>query len=198
MTWMTAVRDHPGRPSTMQRHVLLCLALRMDWRTGTGFASAAQLAADADASEDTAQRATTWARGHELLYRTRRGHRTGDGQVVASEWELTLPSQTRTGAGLSGPQTRSGRASNPQGPPSQTRTGAAPSRPSPSRPRSSAARARRRHHPPRLPRRHRRRDQPHHQRPEGPRRQIGARRPRLRTQGRRAAPAMRPRRARWS
>ena len=49
LKWMAAVRDHPGRPSPMQCHVLNCLALRMDWQTGAGFASTGTLATDAAA-----------------------------------------------------------------------------------------------------------------------------------------------------
>jgi hypothetical protein len=91
--WLVAIRDHPQRPPALQRHVLTCLGLRMDWSTGRGFASAEQLAADADAEERTVRRATAWARSEPagLLLRTRRGHRLGNGQSVSSEWQLTLP-----------------------------------------------------------------------------------------------------------
>jgi hypothetical protein len=89
--WLVAVRDHPARPPAHQRYVLVCLALRMDWRTGRGFAALRQIAADSDASEPTVRRATSWARRAELLLQTRRGHRLGNGQVAASEWRLTQP-----------------------------------------------------------------------------------------------------------
>ena len=51
--WLAAVRDHPDRPPPMQRHALTCLVRRIDWKTGTGAASAAELAADAGCSERT-------------------------------------------------------------------------------------------------------------------------------------------------
>jgi hypothetical protein len=89
--WLVAIRDHPGRPPAVQRLVLHCLALRMNWETGAGFASTGQLAADSDAEERTVRRATSWARQAELLLQTRRGHRLGNGQVAASEWQLTQP-----------------------------------------------------------------------------------------------------------
>jgi hypothetical protein len=90
-SWLTAVRDHPERPAAHQCHVLTMLALRMDWKTGCGFASTGQLVADAEAAERTVRRATSWARRSALLLQTRRGHRLGNGQVAASEWQLTQP-----------------------------------------------------------------------------------------------------------
>jgi hypothetical protein len=89
--WLAAVRDHPERPPALQRLALTCLALRMDWTTGRGYASTGQLAADTDAEERTVRRATGWARDTGLLLRTRRGHRLGNGRVTASEWQLTQP-----------------------------------------------------------------------------------------------------------
>src|ERR1039457_213570 len=71
--WLVAIRDHPQRPPAMQRYVLTVLALRLDWKTGAGFASTAQLAADADVTPPTVKRATSWARKAELLLQTRRG-----------------------------------------------------------------------------------------------------------------------------
>jgi hypothetical protein len=89
--WLVAIRDHPERPPPMQCHVLTMLGLRMNWSTGTGYASTGQLVADSDANERTIRRATAWARSSELLLQTRRGHRLGNGQVAASEWKLTQP-----------------------------------------------------------------------------------------------------------
>ena len=60
--WLKAVRDHPDRPSPTQCHALACLALRLDWTTGAGFASTAEIAADAGCDENTVRRATAWAR----------------------------------------------------------------------------------------------------------------------------------------
>jgi hypothetical protein len=91
LEWMAALRDHPKRPSSMQRQVLEMLALRLDWKTGRGFASTGQLADDADVDERTVRRATGWARGADMLIQTRRGHRLGDGRTVASEWRLVIP-----------------------------------------------------------------------------------------------------------
>jgi hypothetical protein len=86
--WLKAIRDHPERPSTAQCHVLTQLALRLDWRTGTGFASERQLAADAEVTGSTVRRATRWARDHGLLKEVARGHRLGDGRTRATEWAL--------------------------------------------------------------------------------------------------------------
>jgi hypothetical protein len=102
--WLVAIRDHPERPAAMQRYVLTMLALRLDWKSGKGFASTAQLAADADVTPPTVKRATSWARKAELLLQTRRGHRLGNGQVAASEWQLTqrLTPEPLTSQGLNG------------------------------------------------------------------------------------------------
>ena len=101
LEWMKAVRDHPERPSPEQCHVLKCLALRLDWATGAGFASNADLAADAEVSESTVKRATTWARSPErgLLSIERRGHRRGDGVPMANVWALRLPPGVSTAQG---------------------------------------------------------------------------------------------------
>jgi hypothetical protein len=107
--WLTAIRDHPERPPPMQRHVLAMLGLRMDWATGRGFASTQQLGADSDASKATIVRATMWARGAAFLVQTRRGHRLGNGQAAASEWQLTqgLTHDTLNSQGLNGHASRS-------------------------------------------------------------------------------------------
>ena len=99
--WLAAVRDHPHRPGPLQRHVLTMLALRLDWSTGRGFASVRDIAADADASDHTVKRATGWARSDAvgLLHRTRRGHRLGNGTLVASEWQLVCPPSQRATEG---------------------------------------------------------------------------------------------------
>jgi len=102
LAWLAIVRDHPERPGPMQCHVLTMFALRLDWSTGQGFCSEAQLMADADASGRTVRRAMLWARSRELTVRTRRGHRLGNGRVVASEWRLL--SQPARSDLLSAPQ----------------------------------------------------------------------------------------------
>ena len=89
--WLMAVRDHPDRPPPMQRHVLTMLALRLNWKSGAGYVSTGQLVTDSGAEDRTVRRATAWARDHGLLVQTRRGHRLGNGQIVASEWRLTQP-----------------------------------------------------------------------------------------------------------
>jgi hypothetical protein len=113
-TWLMAIRDHANRPPALQRHVLTMLALRMDWTTGRGFASAAQLAGDSDAEERTVRRATRWARDHELLLQTRRGHYISKETRIASEWQLTRPvdnsSQPDTGDLLGKPTGQNGKA----------------------------------------------------------------------------------------
>jgi hypothetical protein len=149
LKWMTAVRDHPDRPAAMQCHVLDRLALRMDWQTGCGAASAAQLAADADCDERTVQRATKWGRDHDMLKQTRRGHRIDAERAMASEWRLTLPGQPDTGDGLASKPTgqgrrvdrdptRQNRRPNPTEPPTQPDTTTPPSRTRSSRPSPSA------------------------------------------------------------
>ena len=105
-----AVRDHPDRPAAMQCHILTMLAIRMNWKTGAGYVSTSQLMTDADASKATVMRATAWARKAELLTQTRRGHRLGNGQAVASEWQLTqglTPEPLTSPQGLNGSTSRS-------------------------------------------------------------------------------------------
>lgn len=136
LEWMAAIRDHPARLPSGQRHALNMLALRMDWATGAGFASTGQIVADADMSERTVRRATKWARDAGLLLCTRRGHRTAPGVVVASEWRLSQPA---TGDRLeTKPTGQRGKANRPIGP-SQPATTAPPSIPRSSRPRTSGA-----------------------------------------------------------
>jgi hypothetical protein len=119
--WLVAIRDHPARPPAMQRHVLACLALRLDWKTGRGFTSTAQVMADSDASKATVKRATRWGRDLGFLLQTRRGQRLGNGQVAASEWRLTVPVDSAVSAGhrpqgLMGDPLRSqGLSAEPQG-----------------------------------------------------------------------------------
>jgi hypothetical protein len=94
--WLTAIRDHPQRPSAAQVVVLAMLALRIGWPDGDGTASVEDLAGEADASEATVKRALAWAQSAGLLSRLRRGGRVGDGTASASQWRLILPPQ-RTG-----------------------------------------------------------------------------------------------------
>jgi hypothetical protein len=106
LAWMTAMRDHPDRPPPALFAVLACLALRVDWETGCGHASVAQLAADSGAGTRTVERATARARGRGFLALEKRGHRRGDGSLRANEWRLRLPSQPDTEDGLTEVSTR--------------------------------------------------------------------------------------------
>lgn len=132
--WLAAIRDHPKRPPAMQCHVLTMLALRVDWITGRGFASARQLGEDGDASERTVRRATTWGRDTGFVIRTRRGHRVSSDLIIASEWQLTQPA---TGDLLEKPTGQNGRPNRPMEP-TQPASGAPPSRSVSSRPVTSA------------------------------------------------------------
>jgi hypothetical protein len=123
LEWLTAVRDHPDRPPPKQCHVLTCLALRVDWRTGRGFASTAQLAADADCGKGTVQRATTWVRKHRMAKRTKRGHALRDGSGMASEWELLSPEPGLEGGTADPFQNRAGRLEGGTADPFQTPAG---------------------------------------------------------------------------
>lgn len=90
LVWMRAVRDARPKATVDRLAVLWALALRMR-ADGAGYASVRTLADDVAVCERTARRATDWARECDYLNRTRRGHRLGDGRVVASEWQLTVP-----------------------------------------------------------------------------------------------------------
>lgn len=93
-SWLQAIRDHPKRPPAMQRHVLTMLAVRLDFRTGSGFVSTGTLMADADACERTVRSATAWARKAGLLIQVQRGHRRGDGTVSPSGWRISTGTGT--------------------------------------------------------------------------------------------------------
>jgi hypothetical protein len=93
--WEKAIRDHPDRLGNAPYRALVCLALRLDWVTGTGFASVPQIAADARCGTATVRRAITWARDRGLLDRLQRGGRHGI-SVSASEYLTLVPSQQIT------------------------------------------------------------------------------------------------------
>lgn len=112
LEWMAAIRDHPDSPPTDQCHALGMVALRLNWSTGQGFCSIDQMADDAQISDSTAKRALRWARGAGddkdrgfFLAQTRKGHRLGNGTLVASEWLLRLPGQPLTPARAPSPST---------------------------------------------------------------------------------------------
>ena len=114
--WLVAIRDHPARPPMAQCHVLTMLALRLDWHTGRGFASAQQLAADSGASMATVKRSTKWGRDSGHLVQVKRGHYISAERKAATVWQLTEPgypqaeSQPLTGEPLADPRAQNGRA----------------------------------------------------------------------------------------
>ncbi len=91
--WIAAVHKHPAL-SPAHRDILTYLAvMRLNFDTGTGYCSAQSLADGRGWDERTVRRALELARVKEpqLLRRTRRGHRLGDGRSMASEWALIYP-----------------------------------------------------------------------------------------------------------
>lgn len=87
--WLSRVYVHARRPPGRQRDVLVALAVQFaDWGTGRGYASIKSLSEFCSTSRSTVQRALRWARGASLAVRRTRGHRRGDGTVMASEWQL--------------------------------------------------------------------------------------------------------------
>ncbi len=141
LLWLKAVRDQPDRPPPVQRHVLTCLLLRVDWESGEGFASTESLMADADCAASTVKRATGWARGHRLLAIKKRGHRRGDGVSVATSWALLLPASTGHGRPVEGVSRGQSRRLNGSIGPSQGVSTAHLSRPVTTRPKPSAREA---------------------------------------------------------
>lgn len=100
LLWMRAIRDAELKRPTKRLAVLWALALRME-KDGTGFASGDTLANDAQVHRATVSRATRAERKTGYLVQTRRGHRLGDGTVIASEWQLTNPVDNETQCGTS-------------------------------------------------------------------------------------------------
>jgi hypothetical protein len=111
--WLAAIRDDPNRPPPHQVNVLAMLALRLDWKTGTGHVSVQHLALDAGARKRTVLRATRWAREAGYLMQTRRGHRIREGAAAESEWKLTQPATSGTLAAAQ--HATSGTLAAPQG-----------------------------------------------------------------------------------
>jgi len=106
--WLVTLRDHSKGLPDAQYRALASLGVRLDWVTGRGFASLAQVAGDAYCGESTARRAITWARGEGLIDRTARGHSVGRGSSArASEYVTRIPSQPVTGDLLIGAFNRS-------------------------------------------------------------------------------------------
>ena len=92
--WLTAIRDHPDPLPDAQYRALVGLALRLDWRTGAGFASVAEVAMDARCHRTTAQHAMAWACERGLLERVKRGRHVGRGSSgKASDWRTRVPPQ---------------------------------------------------------------------------------------------------------
>jgi hypothetical protein len=71
----------------------MMLVSRLDPGTGCGWVSLATVREDAGAGENTVDQAVTWARRSGFLHQAVRGHRLGNGEVVASEWEMRRPNQ---------------------------------------------------------------------------------------------------------
>jgi hypothetical protein len=91
--WIGAVHKHPAL-SPAHRDILTYLAvMKLDYGTGRGYCSVPTLASGRGWNERTVRRALELGRVKEpqLLNRTRRGHRMGDGRVIASEWALIYP-----------------------------------------------------------------------------------------------------------
>ena len=90
LVWMRAIRDDPRCTTVARLAVLWALALRMR-ADGSGYASAQMLMGDTEVCKRTVMYALAWARRSAYLDQTRRGHRLGSGQVIASEWQLSIP-----------------------------------------------------------------------------------------------------------
>lgn len=91
--WIAAVHRQPELKAA-HRDVLIYLAvMRLDYGTGKGYCSMQSLAGGRGWHEHTVRRALELAQKvtPPLLRRTRRGHRLGNGQVVASEWQVLYP-----------------------------------------------------------------------------------------------------------
>lgn len=86
--WQRAVRDDPTITGTRML-VLLTVGVHLD---GSGYLGIDQVAASTGLGERTVRRHLAWARHTGWLYRSRRGHRLGSGQPIASEYRLTIPS----------------------------------------------------------------------------------------------------------
>jgi hypothetical protein len=93
--WLRSVYCHESRPPALQRDVLTALAVKFANRAGEGYASVEALAGFCRVSRSTVQRALRWARTAGLLQRKSRGHRLGNGKVLASEWQLRPQGVTR-------------------------------------------------------------------------------------------------------
>jgi hypothetical protein len=91
--WIAALYEkHEPKLTSKHQAILTCLATRhLNYEDGRGSCSTEQLMADNTASEATVRAALTRARQLSLLQQTRRGHRTGDGLSIASEWALIYP-----------------------------------------------------------------------------------------------------------
>jgi len=112
--WLAALRDHSKGLPDAQYRALSSLGVRLNWVTGRGFASVAQVAGDAYCGAATVRRAITWARGEGLIDRTARGHSVGRGSSArASEYVTRVPSQPLTGEQLIGAFNRSTGRSQP-------------------------------------------------------------------------------------
>lgn len=107
--WLWQLRDFKPKPPPGQLAVLCMVLARLDAKTGCGWVSGEQTMTDTGLeAPDTVQRALKWARDNFLIRRVTRGHRTGDGTALASQWQLLRQVQHRNDAALTQPQDRSG------------------------------------------------------------------------------------------
>lgn len=88
LSWLRLLRDDP-EVGGYRLAVLAALALRVSGVTGSGHCSYARAALDAGCSDAVAKRAIRWAIGRGYLRQISRGHRLGNGESVASVYELT-------------------------------------------------------------------------------------------------------------
>lgn len=88
LEWLRALRDDPAVTGTR----LLVLLTVGTYLNGSGFLSVDQIAASTGLGRRTVIRHLGWARRTGWLVQTRRGHRLGNGGVVASEYQLAGPS----------------------------------------------------------------------------------------------------------
>jgi hypothetical protein len=86
--WCWQWRHLADKPTSVQSSITRALADRLHAGSGCGFVSLQQLADDTGRSMSTIQRVIRWAVSVGLIEQAARGHRLGDGRVMASEWRL--------------------------------------------------------------------------------------------------------------
>ena len=95
--WIAGLYDDPDLTAA-DRDVLTYLGVkRLDFGTGAGYCSIETLVKGTAWSESTVKRALARGQKKSHIERTRRGNRSGDGALVASEWRVLYPSSTGHG-----------------------------------------------------------------------------------------------------